>query len=86
MNSPKACLKYFERPEVVKQISARLAADLELRLFQTFLMGLGDPIETMSTSNKDRFYLGLKPWLNYGTVQKSTVLWKNKRTDHLPVR
>ena len=28
----------------------------------------------------------LKPWLNYFTVEKSTLLWKNKRTNHSPVR
>ncbi len=43
-------------------------------------------IEPAFTSNKVRLYLGSKPWLIYCTVQKSTVLWKNKRTDHLPVR
>ena len=39
-----------------------------------------------STSNNVWCYLGSKPWLIYCTVQKSTVLWKIKRTDHLPMR
>ena len=57
MKSKKSCLKYFERPEVVEQISARSAAGLELRHFQTFLReprGSGGPIYPLETMDREK--------------------------------
>jgi hypothetical protein len=63
-------------PSILWRLNARLedAAEYEMMDVNDF------------TRNKGRLCLGPKPWLKYGTVQKSIVLCKNKRTDHLPMR